>query len=81
MDFTFDEGELEIIDLIINTGPYTDINTYSQIGLSFSSDGKLRAVVGKSPIVSSMNCASQSLKSLWSFINKIEKRASNDALF
>ncbi|EXR47966.1 hypothetical protein [Acinetobacter baumannii] len=62
MDFTFDEGELEIIDLIINTGPYTDINTYSQIGLSFSSDGKLRAVVGKSPIVSSMNCASPEFK-------------------
>ncbi|MFJ1306383.1 hypothetical protein ACIKSB_17355, partial [Acinetobacter baumannii] len=64
LDFTFDEGELEIIDLIIKTGAYTDINTYSQIGLSFSSDGKLRAVVGKSPIVSSMNCASPEFKKL-----------------
>ncbi|MBD0176063.1 hypothetical protein IAF53_20195, partial [Acinetobacter baumannii] len=30
MDFTFDEGELEIIDLIINTGPYTDKTTEKQ---------------------------------------------------
>lgn len=64
MDFTFDEGELEIVDLIINTGPYTDINTYSQIGLDFSGDGKLRGVVGKSPTVPSMNCASPEFKKL-----------------
>lgn len=64
MDFTFDEGELEIVDLVINTGPYTDINTYSQIGLDFSNDGKLRAAVGKSPTVPSMNCVSLEFKKL-----------------
>lgn len=62
MDFTFDEGELEIVDLVINTGPYTDINSYSQIGLDFSNDGKLRAAVGKSPTVPSMNCVSLEFK-------------------
>ncbi|MFW2738639.1 hypothetical protein ACN6QZ_14465, partial [Acinetobacter baumannii] len=51
-------------EMCIRDRPYTDINTYSQIGLSFSSDGKLRAVVGKSPIVSSMNCASPEFKKL-----------------
>ncbi|EOQ65444.1 hypothetical protein F935_00022 [Acinetobacter calcoaceticus ANC 3811] len=64
MSFTFDEGELEIVDVMINTGPYTDINTYSQIGLDFSNDGKLRAVVGKSPTVPPMNCVSVEFKKL-----------------
>lgn len=64
MSFTFDEGELEIVDIVINTGPYTDINTYSQIGLDFSNDGKLRAVVGKSPTVAPMNCVSMEFKKI-----------------
>lgn len=64
MSFTFDEGELDIVDIVINTGPYTDINTYSQIGLDFSNDGKLRAVVGKSPTVAPMNCVSMEFKKI-----------------
>lgn len=64
MSFTFDEGELEIVDIMINTGPYTDINTYSQIGLDFSNDGKLRGVVGKSPTVAPMNCVSIEFKKI-----------------
>ncbi|WP_133976181.1 hypothetical protein [Acinetobacter calcoaceticus] len=62
--FVFDEDKLDIVDLVINTGPYADINTYSQIGLNFSNDGRLRAVVGKSPTVSSMNCVSLEFKKL-----------------
>ncbi len=64
MSFTFDEGELDIVDIVINTGPYTDINTYSQIGLDFSNDGKLRAVVGKAPTVAPMNCVSMEFKKI-----------------
>lgn len=64
MSFTFDEGALEIVDIMINTGPYTDINTYSQIGLDFSNDGKLRGVVGKSPTVAPMNCVSIEFKKI-----------------
>ncbi len=64
MSFTFDKGELDIVDIVINTGPYTDINTYSQIGLDFSNDGKLRAVVGKSPTVAPMNCVSMEFKKI-----------------
>ncbi len=64
MSFTFDEGELEIVDIMINTRPYTDINTYSQIGLDFSNDGKLRGVVGKSPTVAPMNCVSIEFKKI-----------------
>lgn len=58
----FDEDGLVLSDLMVNTGPYTDINTYSQVGLSFDEDLKLRSVAAKSPTVPTINCVSVEFK-------------------
>ena len=58
----FDEDGLVLSDLMVNTGPYTDINTYSQVGLSFDEDLKLKSVAAKSPTVPTINCVSVEFK-------------------
>lgn len=64
LGISFDKDGLVLSDLMINTGPYTDINTYSQLGLGFSEDWKLRSVAAKSPTVSTINCVSVEFKKL-----------------
>lgn len=62
MGLYFDEDGLVLSDLMVNTGPYTDINTYSQVGLSFDEDLKLRSVAAKSPTVPTISCVSVEFK-------------------